>query len=144
MERPGAAEVGRSNAGASGGRSKCMSGRQSARTRRRVGESDNSWGHAANRKVHPRAERRRKLRSEAVQIDRGSFREKAGHRPYADFGKRHAGARVPVRKRHAGARMKMRAPRAKVFRQSFRTAPTGFKERRQTTGVPCGRMNTGR
>ena len=41
-----------------GGRSKCMSGRQSVRTRRRVGESDNSWGHAASRKVHPRAERR--------------------------------------------------------------------------------------
>jgi hypothetical protein len=43
----------------SGGRFKCVSGRQSVRTRRRVGESGNSWGHAADRKVHPRAERRR-------------------------------------------------------------------------------------
>ena len=63
MERPGAAEVrrltparmsceARKREAGSGGRSKCMSGRQSARTRRRVDESDNSWGHAANRKVH--------------------------------------------------------------------------------------------
>ena len=71
MERPGAAGRGRSNAGAhalqsasmkqgvpcearkreagSGGRFKCMSGRQSVRTRRRVDKSDNSWGHAADR-----------------------------------------------------------------------------------------------
>src|SRR5687767_11834869 len=49
-----------------GGRSKCMSGRQSVRTRRRVGESDNSWGHAASRKVHPRAERRRFAASTAI------------------------------------------------------------------------------
>jgi hypothetical protein len=33
----------------SGGRFKCMSGRQSVRTRRRVDKSDNSWGHAADR-----------------------------------------------------------------------------------------------
>ena len=50
----------------SGGRSKCMSGRQSVRTRRRVNESDNSWGHAASRKVHPRAERRRLAASSAI------------------------------------------------------------------------------
>ena len=58
MERPGAAGQRATNAGATGGRSKCMSGRQSVRTRRRVDKSDNSWGHAASRKVHPRAERR--------------------------------------------------------------------------------------
>ena len=50
----------------SGGRSKCMSGRQSVRTRRRVDKSDNSWGHAASRKIHPRAERRRFPASAAI------------------------------------------------------------------------------
>ena len=69
MERPGVVEIGRltparmpcearKREAGSGGRSKCMSGRQSVRTRRRVDKSDNSWGHAASRKVHPRAERR--------------------------------------------------------------------------------------
>ena len=43
----------------SGGRFKCVSGRQSARTRRRVDKSDNSWGHAADRSNPSRAERRR-------------------------------------------------------------------------------------
>ena len=33
MERPGAAEIKAMNAGKTGGRSKCMSGRQSVRTR---------------------------------------------------------------------------------------------------------------
>ena len=59
MERPGAVGQRATNAGATGGRSKCVSGRQSARTRRYVDKSDNSWGHAASRKVHSRAERRR-------------------------------------------------------------------------------------
>ena len=43
-------------------------------------------------------------------------------------GRPRSGAREPVcrlRKRHTGARMQMRAPRARLFAQSFRTAPRG-------------------
>ena len=52
------------DAGATGGRSKCMSGRQLARTgaRRRKRQP---LGHGANREIHSRAERRRRTASEA-------------------------------------------------------------------------------
>ena len=39
------------DAGNTGGRSKCLSGRQSARTGR-VGDSDGPWDNAASRKIH--------------------------------------------------------------------------------------------
>ena len=56
--KPGSRERRAIIAGATGGRFKCLSGRQSVRTRRRVDKSGNSWGLAADRKIHPRAERR--------------------------------------------------------------------------------------
>src|SRR5918992_2640930 len=87
-----------------GGRPKCMSGQQLARTGTRR-QKRRLLGHAASRKVHPRAERRRKLLPRPVRP--GVARrlmpdplrcrcETADGRPYAKpwRGVRYAGARM--------------------------------------------------
>ena len=92
----------------SGGRFKCMSGRQSVRTRRRVDKSDNSWGHAADRS-NPSAcgTLAKNFVSGPVQLS-----NELDHRPCA------------ISMRDARI-VTVRAPRARFLAQSFRTPPWG-------------------
>ena len=120
MERPGAVGDKAVDTGAPGGRSKCMSGRQSARTRRRVDKSDNSWGHAASRKIHPRAERGR------LPVSEAGCRNKQP-RPCRSLALKGSGSPVPLQRR--------RAPWSSMaYRRPWR------RGRGETPGVPHAPM----
>jgi hypothetical protein len=109
------------HAGNTGGRSKCMSGRQLARTGR-VGGSGKPWD--MQQAVKSIACGTQANTASVV----GSAWKQVGPGPVCRL---RSGVREPVcrlRKRHTGARMQMRAPRARLFAQSFRTAPRGQRK----------------
>ena len=113
------------HAGNTGRRPKCRSGRQFARTGS-VGRSDKPW------------DMQQAAQSIAcgTQVNTASVAGSApgnrlGPGPYVCP---RSDVREPVcrlRKRHTGARMQMRAPRARLFAQSFRTAPRGNGRQRE-------------
>ena len=117
-----------------------VSGRQLARTGERR-QQRQTLGHAASR-INPFAcGTQAKTASVAV-----SALETGWARARMPPAKRRAGARVAIAKMsHTGARMQMRAPRARLFAQSFRTAPRGNGRQREgtTSGKPCGRHEHG-
>ena len=114
------------DAGATGGRSKCMSGRQLARTgaRRRQRQP---LGHAASRKVHSRAERRRRSASEA-RFSSTIFGVGLGHCPCAAK----AACGLPACQTHAGAA-------GAVKRPVVPHAPTGEEGTRRPASPGAGR-----
>jgi len=109
----------------SGGRFKCMSGRQSVRTRRRVDKSDNSWGHAADRS-NPSA-----CGTLAKNFVSGRFSPAMGW----TIARVPKACGMPVSK-HAGAA-------GAVFAQSFRTPLSGKRNKENRQALGAGR-NTGR
>ena len=112
------------HAGNTGRRPKCRSGRQFARTGR-VGSSD---------KPRDRQQAAKSIvcgtQANTASVV-GSAWKRVGPGPVCRL---RSGVREPVcrlRKRHTGARMQMRAPRARLFAQSFRTAPRGNGRQRE-------------
>src|ERR1700752_517004 len=101
------------DAGATGGRSKCISGRQLARTGR-VGASDNPWDMEQTAKSI-------RVRNAGDDL-----------RPRPGSAQRWAGP-PPVCRRETGMRdariQTMRAPRARLFAQSSRTLLGGKRDR---------------
>jgi len=126
--KPGSVVGQEIDADATGGRSKCMPARQLARFGRGRRKRQFLVSDAANRKIHSRAERRRRSASKA--------------RFSSHARRRWAGPPPVCRARHAGCpHQQLRAPRARLFAQSFRT-PLGEKGTGMT-GVPWGRTKHG-
>ena len=125
--KPGSVVGQEIDADATGGRSKCMPARQLARSGRGRRKRQFPVSDAASRKIHPRAERRRRSASEAR---------------FSSHARRRGAGPPPVCRRHAGCpHQQLRAPRARLFAQSFRT-PLG-EEGTEKTGKPWGRTRHG-
>ena len=105
--------------------------RATARTNGVASAQVTPLGHGASREIHSRAERRRRSASEA-RFSSTTFGVELDHRPCADA---KAACGIPVCQR-------MRAPRARLFAQSFRTPLKGEKGTGRT-GKPWGRSEHG-
>ena len=129
--KPGSAGGQEIDADATGGRSKCMPARQLARSGRGRRKRQFPVSDAASRKIHPRAERRRRSASEA-RFSSTIFGVGLGHCPCtAKSGMRDA--RMQTRAGAAGA----------VKRPVVPHAPTAKKEQGLPASPGAGR-NTGR
>ena len=133
MERPGAVEIKAINAGASGGRSKCMSGRQSARTR-----------HVSAKATIPgdmqQAAKSIRVRNAGEDCLPRPVRLTPDHARMLDL--KHAGARVSFAKAAYGCSHANAGAAGAALRPVVPHAPCG-EEGTGMTGVPWGRSEHG-
>jgi hypothetical protein len=134
MERPGAAEIKAIDAGASGGRSKCMSGRQSARTR-----------HVSAKATIPgdmqQAAKSIRVRNAGEDCVQGRSGLTPDHARVLDL--KHAGARVSFAKAAYGCSHASAGAAGAALRPVVPHALSGETDE-QTTGFPRPDKQSGR